>query len=169
MKTEKLIARTARENKKAIMATANDPEVDKLTEKLEENSLEEKESEKETGVENLTEKKALGLCRDTKDPGTIIALSKHESANVRRNAIRSTVAIGLPAFWDRVFEMRHDEDSKVRYQALHNLLNEGPADMKLKIVGALDEFNRDSDPKIRRAAHKALTSYHRKGKWSLMQ
>lgn len=100
----------------AIMATANDPEVDKLTEKLEENSLEEKESEKETEVENLTEKKALGLCRDTKDPGTIIALSKHESANVRRNAIRSTVAIGLPAFWDRVFEMRQDEDSKVRYQ-----------------------------------------------------
>ena len=126
----------------------------------------------DTMVLNFTEKEALRLCRDTTIIDTIITLTKHTSPNVRRMALREMcpcrVKDDLTEFWNRVLEMRHDEDANVRYQALHDLCDGSPKHLEYRVAEALDDFNRDSDGKIRRAAHKALTSYHKKGKWNVM-
>ena len=55
-----------------------------------------------------------------------------------------------------------------RYQVMHTLCDGSPNHLELRVAEALDTFNRDADPKIRRKAHQCLTSYWRKGKWNIM-
>lgn len=71
-------------------------------------------------------------------------------------------------FWRRVFEMVDDEAVNVRQQVLHTLCDGSPTHLEFDIADALDRFNRDSDPKIRRTAHKCLTTYNRTGKWNIL-
>ena len=129
-------------------------------------------SESESKILALNEKEALRLCVDTSDIDTIISLTKHKSPVVRQKALREMcpcrVKDDLTEFWNRVLEMRDDEAPNVRYQVLHDLCDGSPAHLEYRVAEALDDFNRDSDPKIRRAAHKALTSYNKKGKWNVM-
>ena len=129
-------------------------------------------SEIDSKVSALNEKEAIRLCADTSDIDTVIALTKHKSPVVRQKALREMcpcrVKNDLSEFWDRVLEMRNDEDANVRYQALHDLCDGSPAHLEYRVAEALDDFNRDPDKKIRRAAHKALTSYNKKGKWNVM-
>lgn len=53
-------------------------------------------------------------------------------------------------------------------QVLHTLCDGSPAHLELEIAEALDRFNRDRDPTIRRTAHKCLTHYHKTGKWNIL-
>ena len=54
------------------------------------------------------------------------------------------------------------------FQVLHTLCDGSPTHMEDKVADALDIFNYDSDPKIRRQAHKVLSGYRRTGKWNVM-
>ena len=56
----------------------------------------------------------------------------------------------------------------VRLQVLHTLCDGSPAHLELQVAEALETFNRDADSKIRRQAHKALTSYRKTGKWNIL-
>jgi len=74
----------------------------------------------------------------------------------------------LSEFWSRVLEMLDDKDATVRQQVLHTLCDGSPSHLEMEVADALDVFNRDPDAKIRRMAHKALTSYRRTGKWNIL-
>ncbi|KAK3717907.1 hypothetical protein RRG08_053107 [Elysia crispata] len=115
---------------------------------------------------------ALRLCKDTTDIDVIIDLTKHESPQVRQRALREMcpcrVKKDITDFWARVLEMIHDPASNVRYQVLHTLCDGSPDHLEDAIADALDVFNRDSDSKIRRQAHRALTAYRRTGHWNIL-
>ncbi|CAL1542939.1 unnamed protein product [Lymnaea stagnalis] len=115
---------------------------------------------------------ALRLCTDTTDIDIIIDLTRHSSPQVRQRALREMcpcrVQKDITAFWNRVFEMLQDTDENVRYQVLHTLCDGSPVHLENEIAEALDVFNRDPSPKIRRQAHRALASYMRTGKWNIL-
>lgn len=115
---------------------------------------------------------ALRLCSNTTDIDTIIELSKHENAQVRQTALKQMcpcrVKKDLSDFWNRVFEMIHDENDSVRGQVLHTLCDGSPKHLEFDVVEALESFNHDANSDIRRRAHKCLVSYWRKGKWNIL-
>lgn len=117
-------------------------------------------------------KEALRRCKITTDIDEIIAMTKHESAQVRQRALKEMcpcrVKRDLSDFWRRVFEMVHDEATNVREQVLHTICDGSPTHLEFEVADALEVFNRDPDPYIRRRAHKAFTAYHRTGKWNVL-
>ena len=74
----------------------------------------------------------------------------------------------IPEFYQRLFEMSNDTDSKIRYQILHNICDGSPSHYENKIVEVIEKLNTDSDTRIRSAASKVLASYIRTGKWNIM-
>ncbi|KAL4220681.1 hypothetical protein ACF0H5_021077 [Mactra antiquata] len=126
----------------------------------------------ETEILSLSEGEAIRLCEKTTIIDTIISLTKHKSARVRQRALKEMcpcrVKEDLSDFWERVQQMVDDESPVVRYQVLHTLCDGSPTHMEDKVADALDIFNYDSDPKIRRKAHQVLTGYRRTGKWNVM-
>lgn len=126
----------------------------------------------ETEILALSEREALRLCETTTIIETIIALTKHSNARVRQRALKEMcpcrVKEDLTEFWERVLDMINDEAVNVRYQVLHTLCDGSPGHLEDKVADALDIFNNDADPKIRRQAHKVLSGYRRTGKWNVM-
>ena len=115
---------------------------------------------------------ALRLCKETTTIETIIDLTRHDDPRVRQNALKQMCPCRVKkdhdAFWERVLEMTDDEAANVRSQVLHTLCDGSPNHLEFKVTEALEEFNRDPDSKIRRKAHKVLTSYQRTGKWNIL-
>ena len=68
----------------------------------------------------LGSKAALSLCATTTDIDTIVALTRHSHADVRRRALKEIcpcrVKSDVEDFWARVLDMLHDPDPLVRYQ-----------------------------------------------------
>ena len=125
-----------------------------------------------TEARHLSSKEALRLCLSTTDIDEIIDLTHHADPQVRQKALREMcpcrVKTDIDDFWRRVLAMIDDPAPNVRYQVLHTLCDGSPAHLEFEVDEALDEFNRDSDKKIRRAAHIALTAYNRTGKWNIL-
>jgi hypothetical protein len=53
-------------------------------------------------------------------------------------------------------------------KVLHTLCDGSPDHMEMKVLEALETFNRDSNSYIRRRAHKVLSAYRRSGKWNIL-
>lgn len=123
-------------------------------------------------VQCMSENEALKLCEKTTIIETIISLTKHSSARVRQRALKEMcpcrVKDDLTEFWERVLEMVSDDAANVRFQVLHTICDGSPTHMEDKVADALDIFNCDLDPKIRRQAHKVLTVYRKTGKWNIL-
>ncbi len=102
----------------------------------------------------------------------IIELSKSKSSDVRLKAIQRLcpcrVLDDIKIFWDRIFEMTYDEDSKVRYQVLHNMCDGSPPEYENKVLESLEIFNKDPDKEVRRRAHKVMGSYLKTGKYNIL-
>ena len=115
---------------------------------------------------------ASRLALETTDVNVIIELSKHPNPLVRKKSLVQMcpcrVKENINLFWNRIFEMCNDPDPLVRSQVLHTLCDGSPNTMEFKVFEALDTFNRDSDPEIRRKAHKVLTHYNCTGKWNIL-
>ena len=122
--------------------------------------------------DQLPEQQALRLCKDTCDISTIVTLTKHSQERVRQKALVEMcpcrVKTCLDHFWERVFEMLQDPSTLVRKQVLHTLCDGSPKHLEHEVSQALEHFNCDADPEIRRMAHKALISYQRTGKWNVL-
>ena len=73
--------------------------------------------------------------------------------------IRNNVA----RIWDRIIEMRTDENPGVRSIVLHNLCDGSPRERESEVVAAVELLAYDSDHKIRRRARRALAAYRRTG------
>ncbi|CAF4261946.1 unnamed protein product, partial [Adineta steineri] len=74
----------------------------------------------------------------------------------------------IDLFWERVIEMIDDPADNVREQVLHTLCDGSPDHMEMKVLDALEIFNRDRNQYIRRRAHKVLSAYRRSGKWNVL-
>jgi len=53
-------------------------------------------------------------------------------------------------------------------KVLHTLCDGSPDHMEMKVLEALEKFNRDPNQHIRRRAHKVLSAYRRSGKWNVL-
>ncbi len=74
----------------------------------------------------------------------------------------------IDRFWERVFEMVHDDDADVRAQVLHTLCDGSPSHLEDRVLAAVGEFNREPVAETRRRAHKVLASYRRTGRWNIL-
>mmetsp|Transcript_41394 Transcript_41394/g.43314 ORF Transcript_41394/g.43314 Transcript_41394/m.43314 type:complete len:154 (+) Transcript_41394:30-491(+) len=114
----------------------------------------------------------LRKAKETESVTEIVELTRHPVAEVRLKSIQRLcpcrVLDDIKQFWNRIFEMAHDEDSSVRMQVLHNMCDGSPPDYESKVVEALEDFNRDEDKDIRRRAHKVIGSYQRTGKYNIL-
>ncbi|OWF50926.1 uncharacterized protein LOC110449844 [Mizuhopecten yessoensis] len=123
-------------------------------------------------MSDLHEKEAIRLCRSTTTIETIVDLTRHASPQVRQAALKEMCPCRVKKdhddFWKRVLEMIDDEATNVRFQVLHTLCDGSPAHLEFDVAEALDKFNRDRDPKIRRTAHRVLTTYWKTGKWNVL-
>lgn len=132
----------------------------------------EREMEKSLSPSELPLNSAIRLCKETTDIDAIIDLTKHENARVRKTALVEMcpcrVKRDLSEFWARVVEMVDDEDPLVRRQVLHTLCDGSPAHLEYQVAEALQIFNKDKDPQVRRMAHKVLGHYQRSGKWNIL-
>ncbi|XP_075246673.1 uncharacterized protein LOC142340114 isoform X2 [Convolutriloba macropyga] len=123
-------------------------------------------------VSTMESKSAIRLCNDTDDVSTVVELTKHSDARVRKSALKQMcpckVKQDVAPFWERVFQMLHDQDDDVRAQVLHTICDGSPSHLEPEVADALEVFNRDPNSKIRRQAHKALTAYRKTGKWNVL-
>ena len=123
-------------------------------------------------MDKIPTKDALRLCRETEDIQTILALTNHVDPVVRQRALKEIcpcrVKDDIDLFWERVLQMIDDPADNVREQVLHTLCDGSPDHMEMKVLDALEVFNRDSNQYIRRRAHKVLSAYRRSGKWNVL-
>ncbi len=123
-------------------------------------------------MNNIPTKDALRLCRETEDIQTILALTNHADPIVRQRALKEIcpcrVKDDIDLFWERVLQMIDDPADNVREQVLHTLCDGSPDHMEMKVLEALEVFNRDPNQYIRRRAHKVLSAYRRSGKWNVL-
>ncbi|CAF2028224.1 unnamed protein product [Rotaria magnacalcarata] len=126
----------------------------------------------ESKMNNIPSKEAIRLCRETEDIKTILELTNHVDPIVRQRALKEIcpcrVKDDIDVFWERVVEMTDDPADNVREQVLHTLCDGSPDHMEMKVLEALEKFNRDSNSYIRRRAHKVLSAYRRSGKWNIL-
>ena len=112
------------------------------------------------------------ICAVTEDIDVIIEISKHPNDDLRFKAVKQLcpckVKKDIPEFWDRIFELVEDPCPKIRYQVLHIMCDGSPPHVEARIKQALEKFNQDSDPEIRRRAHKVLVSFNKEGVWNVL-
>ena len=132
-----------------------------------------KSKEEKLRLEKKEELRRLNqLVDETEDIDTIVELSRHEDENLRFKAVKQLcpckVQKDIPEFWKRVFEMVDDPSARIRMQILHIMCDGSPEHVEANIKVALEKFNQDEDPDIRRRAHKVLVSFNRDGYWNIL-
>lgn len=114
----------------------------------------------------------MSICRETDDIDIILGYTHSLDADVRLEAVKQLcpckVQKDIEVFWERVFELIHDDDARIRKRILHIICDGSPERLEDRIYDALMEFNRDKDSDIRRTAHKVLATYERTGKWNIL-
>jgi oligoendopeptidase F len=61
----------------------------------------------------------------------------------------------------------NDDDARIRARVLHIICDGSPNRLEYRVYDALEQFNRDPDPEIRRTAHKVLAKAA-KGSWNIL-
>lgn len=73
-----------------------------------------------SNISKLKRSDAIRLARETTDVDVIVELTKHGDPMVRKKSLVEMcpcrVKTDIERFWERVFEMRNDEDPMVRAQ-----------------------------------------------------
>ena len=67
-----------------------------------------------------------------------------------------------------LLQMQEDESVLVRRQVCHTLCDGSPGHLEAAVETALQRFNTDQDPVLRRTAHKVLGVYRRTGRWNIL-
>jgi hypothetical protein len=72
----------------------------------------------------------MALCRETDDIDVILEYTYSKDNDVRLEAVKQLcpckVQKDIDAFWERVFEMRNDEDVRIRQRVLHIICDGSP-------------------------------------------
>lgn len=78
------------------------------------------------------------------------------------------VRADIPALWDRIFELLHDEEGIVRDQALHALGDGSPRHLEARIIEAVESMYNDPHPDVKKKARRMLNAYRKTGKWNVL-
>jgi hypothetical protein len=117
-------------------------------------------------------KNALRRAAEESDVAAAVMLSRDPRPEVRLAVLKAVcpcrVRDDVDALWRRIFEMVSDRDAGVRAQVLHTVCDGSPERLETQVAAALESFNHDEDPDIRRRAHKVLASYLRTGRWNIL-
>lgn len=86
----------------------------------------------------------------------------------RKNAARELCPCEVKFYsrvvWDRLLELTQDQDSEVRRNVLHSLIDGSPREREPDVVAALEGLRNDPNVKLRRHARKLLARYRRTGR-----
>ena len=130
------------------------------------------ESDDSEDYNQKTKQALIELAKESLSFQEVLILTHNKDENVRIKALQRLcpcrVGDEYEQFWNRIFEMAEDPSPKIRYQVLHNMCDGSPDSMEERVVDALEKFNRDSDPEVKRRAHKVMASYLRTGKWNVL-
>ena len=74
----------------------------------------------------------------------------------------------IPEFWERLFELAHDTDAKVRFQAMHDMCDGSPKKYEDQIMECIEFLKNDKDEAVRHTANKVWQSYTKYGKYNIM-
>lgn len=122
--------------------------------------------------EQMRKQALIQLAKESLNFDEVLSLSYNKNDEIRLKALQRLcpcrVKDEYEQFWNRIFQMVDDTSPKIRYQVLHNICDGSPDTMEERVRDALEIFNRDEDPEIRRRAHKVIASYMRTGKWNIL-
>ena len=123
-------------------------------------------------VVDLHKKEIMAECRNTEDIEVILKYTHDEDNDIRLEAVKQLcpckVLKDIDEFWERVFELADDEDTRIRARILHIICDGSPPRLEDRIYEALKVFGRDKDSEIRRIAHKVTVTYEHTGKWNIL-
>ncbi|CAK87498.1 unnamed protein product (macronuclear) [Paramecium tetraurelia] len=126
---------------------------------------------KQQQADIYTKKDILSRIKVTEDITEILEYTTNEDNDIRLAATSQLcpckVQEDVPEFWDRVFQLVDDPQSKIRARVLHIICDGSPNRLQNEVMDALYKFNRDSDQEIRRQAHKVLAKAQ-KGTWNVL-
>ena len=98
----------------------------------------------------------------------LLELTRADDAEYRLVALMNlcpcNVRSNVPAAWDRIIEMRHDPDPRVRSLVAHNLTDGSPREREWEVRAALDDMRNDRDRKVRRRVNEYLGRMRRSGR-----
>ena len=125
-----------------------------------------------SNIIHLSKRDALELAKKTSNIYEIIELTKHSNPDVRLSAVKQLcpckVLEDIDEFWEQLFTMVDDEDDRIRARVMHIVCDGSPTRLEDKVIDAVESFNRDKNPEIRRKAHKVLGTYKKTGKWNIL-
>lgn len=128
--------------------------------------------ENDDGDDRNYKNSLMELAKNSLSFQEVLILTNNKDEDIRLKALQRLcpcrVGDEYEQFWNRIFEMADDTSPKIRYQVLHNMCDGSPDSMENKVVEALEKFNRDPDPEVKRKAHKVMASYLRTGKWNVL-
>lgn len=130
-------------------------------------------SSSDEDVDEMNERDAMRICRDTDSFEVIGQFLGHSSPRVRVSALEAICPCRVwgnkdEQIWSKVCSMTKDNDLGVRKQVLHTLCDGSPALFEHDIIDAIESFNSERDRNLRRMAHKVMAHYRRTGKWNIM-
>ena len=103
---------------------------------------------------------------------TVLDDLDHADPKVRLQALRELcpchVRRNVPAIWDRVLRLVHDEDLRVRAAVLHMLADGSPMERCDEVVWAIGTLVHDRDLKLRRRARGVLAAFRRTGRVNVL-
>ena len=66
--------------------------------------------------------------------------------------------------WDRIVALVDDPSAKVRTHVMHLLADGSPRGREPQVIAAIERFQSDPDPRLRRRARKLMAHYRRGGR-----
>ena len=112
------------------------------------------------------------MTMEQEQDSSILALTFHPDARVRRKAVQQLCPCHLKAnyapVWERVLAMVGDADPKVRGTVLHVLCDGSPRSREAQVVAALETLQHDGDAGVRRRARQVMAAYRRRGRVNIL-
>jgi hypothetical protein len=108
-----------------------------------------------------------GERRTSEQVAGFLMLPHDDDPKVRQVAVRNLCPCHIQGdvteVWERLFELSGDDDTGVRGDVLHTIVDGAPRHMREQAVALLEAFRNDPDRKHRRVANTRLALYRRTG------
>lgn len=98
----------------------------------------------------------------------LLLLSHDHDPKARRVALKNLCPCRVQRrrdeVWERIFELAHDDDAGVRYDAIHAMVDGSPRALAPRVYEALEVARNDPDRKVRRFARIVGARQRRSGR-----
>ena len=103
---------------------------------------------------------------------SLLDLTSSPDRRQRLRALRELcpcqVRRNVPEVWDRILQLAHDEDAKVRGTVLHLLADGSPRERLDEVAFAIGRMTQDADEGLRRRARKVMAAYRSTGRINVL-